>query len=42
MRQQPGTSKPSAIRIVGDMCRQTNTINYSCELPLAQGIKFEI
>jgi aldehyde dehydrogenase (NAD+) len=26
----------------GYMRRQTNTINYSRELPLAQGIKFEI
>ena len=26
----------------GYMRRQTNTINYSTELPLAQGIKFEL
>lgn len=26
----------------GYMRRQTNTVNYSRELPLAQGIKFEI
>lgn len=39
-RQTPAPARGAVVRRLGELRRATNTLNYSGQLPLAQGVDF--